>query len=69
LVEKASRKGFLDTEDMPGKNLKHLSRAAADKKERALRTLLRRELINNKEDQRSAVIIPPQVVDKILKRK
>ena len=58
LVAQASRKGFLDTEDMPQENLEHLSMAAADKKERALRTLLRRELINNKEGQRSAVRIP-----------
>ena len=69
LVAQASRKGFLETEDMPEKNLEHLSRAAADKKERALRTLLRRELINNKEGQRSAVRIPQNVVDKILNKR
>jgi len=68
LVAQASRKGFLDTEDMPTESLEHLSKAAAEKKERALRTLLRRELINNEEDQRSALRIPPQVVDKILNK-
>ncbi len=69
LVAQASRKGFLDTEDMPQENLEHLSMAAAEKKERALRTLLRRELVNNEEGQRSAVRIPQNVVDKILKKK
>jgi coenzyme F420 hydrogenase subunit beta len=69
LVAQASRKGFLDTEDMPQENLEHLARAAAEKKERALRTLLRRELVNNEEGQRSAVRIPQNVVDKILKTK
>jgi coenzyme F420 hydrogenase subunit beta len=69
LVEQASGKGFLETEAMPEKNIGHLARAAADKKERALRTLLRRELVNNKAGQRSAVRIPHNVVDKILKKK
>jgi len=53
---------------MPEENLKHLSRAALEKKQRALRTLLRRELINNEEGKRSAVRIPQNVVDKILKK-
>ena len=67
LVENARREGFLETEDFPKENLKHLSKAAADKKDRSLRTLIRRELINNKGEQRAAVRIPQQVVDKILK--
>jgi coenzyme F420 hydrogenase subunit beta len=67
LVAQASRKGFLETEDTPEKNLKHLSKAALDKKERALRTLERRGLINNQEGRRSAVRIPTQIVQKILR--
>jgi coenzyme F420 hydrogenase subunit beta len=69
LVAQASRQGFLETEDMPPENLEHLARAAADKKERALRTLLRRELINNKEGRRAALRIPQDVVDKILNKR
>ena len=68
LIEHACREGFLETEEFPAKNLKHLSRAAADKKDRSLRTLIRRELINNKGEERAAVRIPQQVVDKILKK-
>jgi len=68
LVEKACKDGFLETEEMPQENLNHLSRAAAAKKERALRTLIRRELINtDKRNQRCAVRIPPEVVQKILR--
>jgi coenzyme F420 hydrogenase subunit beta len=68
VIEQACSKGFLETEDFPAENLKHLSKAAADKKDRSLRTLIRRELINNQGDQRAAVRIPQHVVDKILKR-
>ena len=68
IVEQASREGFLETEDFPAKNLKHLSGAAADKKDRSLRTLIRRELINNKGEERAAVRIPQQVVERILKK-
>lgn len=69
LVAQASDEGFLQIENLPEKNLKRLTRAAADKKQGALRTLQQRELLNNKEGQRSAVRIPPEVVDKILKEK
>ena len=68
LVEHARTEGFLETEDFPPNNLKHLSRAASDKKERSMRTLIRRELINNKGEDRAAVRIPQEVVDKILKK-
>jgi coenzyme F420 hydrogenase subunit beta len=68
VIEQACNNGFLETEDFPAENLKHLSKAAADKKDRSLRTLIRRELINNQGDQRAAVRIPQHVVDKILKK-
>ena len=69
LIEHARREGFLETEDFPAENLKHLSRAAADKKDRSLRTLIRRELINTKGEERAAVRIPQTVVDRILNNK
>jgi coenzyme F420 hydrogenase subunit beta len=69
LVEHARKEGFLETDGFPAKNLKHLTKAAADKKDRSLRTLISRELINNKGEERAAVRIPQKVVDRILKRK
>jgi coenzyme F420 hydrogenase subunit beta len=68
VIQKARKAGFLETEDFPAATLKHLSKAAADKKDRSLRTLIRRELINNQGEQRAAVRMPQQVVDKILNR-
>jgi coenzyme F420 hydrogenase subunit beta len=68
LFEEACRQGFIESDDFPAENLKHLSRAAADKKDRSLRTLIRRELINNKGEERAAVRIPQNVVDRILKK-
>ena len=67
IVQQAGKEGFIETEDFPEENLKHLSKAAAEKKERSLRTLIRRGLINNPGDERAAVRIPQEVVDKILR--
>ena len=66
IVQQASKEGFIETENFPEENLKHLSKAAAEKKERSLRTLIRRGLINNPGDERATVRIPQEVVDKIL---
>jgi coenzyme F420 hydrogenase subunit beta len=66
LVENASRRGYLETEELPQKTVKHLSRAAGEKKARALRMLIRTDLLNNGEGTRSAVRIPSQIVKKIL---
>lgn len=66
LVDEARREGFLETDAFPAKNLSHLSQAAADKKERSMRTLLRRSLINNRNGERAALRVPPEVVEKIL---
>ncbi len=66
IVDQARKEGFLETADFPAANLKHLSKAASDKKERSLRTLIRRELINNENGQRAAVRIPQEIVDRIL---
>jgi len=67
IVERARDEGFIETDDFPDTNLKHLSKAAADKKDRSLRTLLRRELINTENGRRAAVRMPPEVVKKILR--
>lgn len=67
IVEQARSEGFIETDDFPDTNLKHLSKAAADKKDRSLRTLMRRELINTENGQRAAVRIPQEVVKKILR--
>jgi coenzyme F420 hydrogenase subunit beta len=69
LIAHARGEGFLETDNFPDENLKHLSRAAADKKDRSLRTLIRRELINTKGEERAAVRIPQTVVDRILNKK
>jgi len=66
IVDQARRENFIETEGFPAENLKHLSKAAAEKKERSLRTLIRRGLINNQGDERATVRIPQEVVDKIL---
>mgnify|MGYP001826467771 FL=1 len=66
IVQQARQEGFIETEDFPPENLAHLLKAAAEKKERSLRTLILRVLINNQVEEREAVRINPEVVDKIL---
>jgi coenzyme F420 hydrogenase subunit beta len=66
IVDQARRERFIETEMFPQDQLKHLSKAAAEKKERSLRTLIRRGLVNNQEGERAAIRIPQEVVDKIL---
>jgi coenzyme F420 hydrogenase subunit beta len=66
LIEHACREGFVETEDFPAENLRHLSRAAGSKKDRSLRTLVRRKLINNTGEERAAVRIPQHVINRIM---
>jgi coenzyme F420 hydrogenase subunit beta len=66
IVARARSEGFIQTEDFPTANLMHLSRAAAEKKQRSLRTLIRRGLLNNSGKERAAVRIPQDAVDRIL---
>jgi coenzyme F420 hydrogenase subunit beta len=66
IVDQARKEGYIETADFPATNSKHLSKAAAAKKDRSLRTLLRRELINNENGVHAAVRIPQKVVKKIL---
>jgi coenzyme F420 hydrogenase subunit beta len=66
LVTSAFDEGYLETKDMPPESIAQLTRAAGEKKARALRTLVRRKLINNENGERSALRMPPDVVEKIL---
>jgi coenzyme F420 hydrogenase subunit beta len=68
LVDQARRQGLIETADFPDENLKHLSRAGAHKKERSLRTVIRRELINTQGEERAAVRMPQDVIDRILQK-
>ena len=67
IVARSRSEGFIETEEFPTANLTHLSRAAAEKKQRSLRTLIRKELLNNSGKERAAIRIPQDVVDRILK--
>lgn len=69
LLEEAVKEGFLQTEPMPDGVVDHLSRAAAAKKERSLRILVQRGLINTDNGTRSAVRMPPEAREKILPSK
>ena len=66
IVKQAIDAGFIETEDFPTETLALRSNAAAEKKERSLRSLIRRGLINNQGDERAAVRVPQAVVDRIL---
>jgi len=66
LIKNACDAGYLETKDLPPESIAQLTRAAGDKKARALRTLIRRKLINNENGERSALRMPPDVVEKIL---
>jgi coenzyme F420 hydrogenase subunit beta len=68
LIEQARRQAFIETANFPAENLQHLSRAGALKKERSLRTLIRRELINSQGEERAAVRIPQDIIDRILQK-
>ena len=68
IINQASKAGFLEIEAFPEEKLKHLSKAAADKKDRSLRMLLRRGLIKNKDSERAGLRIPQGVVDKIINK-
>jgi coenzyme F420 hydrogenase subunit beta len=69
LVDEAVGKGFLEIEPMPDDAVRHLSAAAAAKKERSLRILIQRGLINTDDGRHAAVRVPPAVVEKILPSK
>jgi coenzyme F420 hydrogenase subunit beta len=66
LVTIACDEGYLETKDMPPESIAQLTRAAGEKKARALRMLIRRKLINNENGERSALRMPPDIIEKIL---
>ena len=66
IVDRARQEGFIESDGFPQDLLNHLSRAAAEKKERALRMLIRRDLINTQGSKRAAVRMPQVVIDRIL---
>ncbi len=66
LVTIASDEGYLETKAMPPESIAQLTKAAGEKKARALRTLIRRKLINTEGEKRSALRLPPDIVEKIL---
>lgn len=69
LVADAVRAGYLETEALPPEAVDHLSRASAAKKERSMRMLLQRQLLNSADGQRAALRLPEAVVDRILPSK
>ncbi len=74
LVDDAVSAGFLEAEAMPDEIVTHLSKAAVAKKERSLRMLIQRQLINTRNETddgtndgpRPALRMSQEVVDKIL---
>lgn len=66
IVDRALNEGFIETTNFPDEDLQHLEDAASAKKGRSLRTLIRHGLLNNENDQHSAIRIPPEIVTRIL---
>lgn len=66
LVQQARDEEFLETDEIPAQNLTHLSEAALEKKQRSMRTLIRRKRINSENGKRSTVRVAPEIVEKIL---
>jgi coenzyme F420 hydrogenase subunit beta len=63
----ARREGFVETEAYPPERLRHLTKAADEKKRRSMRMLRRRGLINDEGGERHPVLrVPEAVVVKIL---
>jgi coenzyme F420 hydrogenase subunit beta len=66
-LRNARREGFVEIEAYPPEMLRHLTKAAAEKKRRSMRMLRRRGLINDDEGGRHPVLrMPEAVVAKIL---
>jgi coenzyme F420 hydrogenase subunit beta len=66
LVDSAVNEGFLEMETMPEEVVNHLSGAATAKKERSMRILRQRGLINTANGTRAVVRIPEAVAKRIL---
>ena len=69
LVEEAVAEAFLEIEIMPPEVVSRLSAAAAAKKDRSMRMLMRRQLMNRDgAGERCAVRMPPEVVERLIGR-
>ena len=69
LVEEAVAEDFLEVENMPSEVVSQLSSAAAAKKDRSIRMLMRRNLLNRDGDgERCAVRMPPEVAERLIGR-
>jgi len=66
LVDEAVAEGYLKTEPMPEATVEQLSKAAMAKKERSMRILLQRGLINTADGTRSVVRMSPAAAERIL---
>jgi coenzyme F420 hydrogenase subunit beta len=66
LVADAVEAGFLETEATPEEVVDHLAKAAAAKKDRSMRILLQRELVNTANGRRAALRMPQAAIEKIL---
>ena len=69
VVDEAVKTGFLETEPIPDEVVAHLSGAAVAKKERSLRMLIQRGLLNTSNGERAALRMPQEVMEKILPSK
>jgi coenzyme F420 hydrogenase subunit beta len=69
LVEDAVKEDFLQLNPMPEETIIHLSKAAAAKKERSMRILIQRGLINTANGAMAVVRMSPTAVEKILPAK
>ena len=67
LVEEAVAEDFLEVKNMPSEVVSQLSSAAAAKKDRSIRMLMRRNLLNRDGDgDRCAVRMPPEVAARLI---
>jgi len=66
LVDDAVKAGFLQIEPMPEEIVGHLSKAAAAKKERSMRILVQRGLINTTNGAHAVVRMSPAAMERIL---
>jgi len=65
-VARAHREGFIETEAYPAEKLRHLSKAASEKKKRSVRMLVRRGLLNGRGERHPVFRLPEAMVEKIL---
>lgn len=65
-VRRAEKKGVLEVSDMPKETIAHLSSASAGKKQRAVRLLNKKDLLNTRgREKRSALRIPLKAIQTI----